>query len=107
MSKENDIRRVIGLSSEVAKGVPRVVLKGAGRAAEDLIWQNQKGRGIPLVDDPELLDRLYRLPTDSPIPPELFELVAAVLVHVMSVDAAARESILPSGQSDTSGGETS
>ena len=82
------------LSATPSGAIPRVVLKGAGRSAEELIWANQKGRGKPLVNDPKLLDRLYRLPVDGPIPFELFELVAAVLVHVLAVDSAARESMV-------------
>lgn len=83
------MRRVVGLRYAAQEGLPRVVLKGVGKTAEDVIWESQRRSGPALVKDPRLLDALYRLPVDSDIPPELFELVAIVLVHVAAVDGKA------------------
>ena len=80
-------RRVLGLAYEPDHGVPQVILKAAGRSAEDVIWRAQRGRGPSIVKDSSLLDSLYRLPIDSDVPAELFELIAILLVHVAAVDA--------------------
>ena len=80
-------RRVLGVAYEPDHGVPQVILKAAGRTAEDVIWRAQRGRGPSIVKDSSLLDSLYRLPIDSDVPAELFELIAILLVHVAAVDA--------------------
>ena len=80
-------RRALGISYEPDHGVPRVILKAAGRSAEDVIWRAQRGRGPSIVKDSSLLDSLYRLPIDSDVPVELFELIAILLVHVAALDA--------------------
>lgn len=81
------MRRIVGLGYEAGHGVPRVLLKAAGRSAEELLWRSQRGGGPPLVKNPALLDSLFRLPVDADIPPDLFELIAIILVHVSAVDA--------------------
>ena len=85
--KDSGQRRVLGIAYEPDHGVPQVILKAAGRSAEDVIWRAQRGRGPSIVKDSELLKNLYRLPIDSDIPAELFELIAILLVHVAGVDA--------------------
>jgi type III secretion system FlhB-like substrate exporter len=90
-SGSETVRRVVGLGYDPEHGVPRVLLKAAGRSAEDIIWRGQRGAGTPLVKDPAALEALFRLPVDADIPPDLFELVAIILVHVSAVDAEVRE----------------
>jgi type III secretion system FlhB-like substrate exporter len=85
--EKSEQRRVLGLAYEPDHGVPQVILKAAGRSAEDVIWRAQRGRGPAIVKDSSLLDSLYRLPIDSDVPAELFELIAILLVHVAAVDA--------------------
>lgn len=79
-------RRVVGLRYDPAEGLPQVVLKSVGKSADEVIWESQRRSGPSLVKDPRLLEALYRLPVESDIPPQLFELVAIVLVHVAAVD---------------------
>jgi type III secretion system FlhB-like substrate exporter len=42
------------------------------------------------VHDGTLAEQLYRLPMEAPIGPELYELVAALLAHVFSLEHAAQ-----------------
>jgi type III secretion system FlhB-like substrate exporter len=80
--------RVIGLQYEGAGSLPTVVLKGAGPLADEMLRQRrQLVDAPPLVHDAALLEALFRLPIDAEIGPELFHAVAAILVHVISVDA--------------------
>lgn len=82
-------RRVVGLRYEGADDLPTVHFKGAGPLADELL--QRRGLGAPpVVHNPVLLDALYRLPVDAAIGPELFQAVAAILVHVLSVDALQR-----------------
>lgn len=87
-------RRVVGLGYEPEHGVPRVMLKAVGSTAEDIIWSSQRGSGPPIVKNPAVLDALYRLPVDADIPPELFEVIAVILVHVSAVDAETKQKAL-------------
>ena len=84
----NKVEKVVGLKYDTGDGLPKVILKGSGDLAEEIVEKGEQIKGKPfIVKDPDLVDQLYQLPVDSDIRPELFELVAAVLVHVYSVEA--------------------
>jgi type III secretion system FlhB-like substrate exporter len=85
--------RVVGLAYDEASGdtLPVVVLKAAGPATEALLAHTLHRDGPRLVRDAALLDQLYRLPVDAAIDPSLFTLVAALLAHVIAVNAQMRE----------------
>ncbi|MBV1787734.1 flagellar protein FhlB [Marinobacterium sp. D7] len=101
--EEKKVKRVVGLECPPGAGVPRVILKGAGITAESVLEAAGKPQsGIKVVKDKELLDRLYRLPIDAPIDPELFELVAVLLVHLYMVDEKMlRDTINGAGKQET------
>ena len=84
--REKNIQRVVGVKYEPGKGLPRVILKGSGEQAREIIDHGQRIQGPPLVEDEKLLEQLYRLPMDAEIGPELYELVAALLVHVYAIE---------------------
>ncbi len=72
-------KKAVALKYEPGKDeAPRVVAKGRGRLAE-LILELAKKHGIPIKEDSELLEQLYRLEVESQVPPELYEAVAVVL----------------------------
>ncbi len=89
---DQEIKRVVGLKYEPQAGVPKVVLKGVGATADQVVEAAEAMTGGPvLVQDEGLLERLYRLPVDAPIDADLFQLVAILLVHVYSVDAEMKD----------------
>ncbi len=79
-------KRVVGLKYEKDEGVPRVILKGSGYQAEEIIAKGKKLAPQKVIHDEQLLTQLYKLPVDAEIGPELFELVAILLVHVYGID---------------------
>lgn len=87
------IKRVIGLKYEEGLGLPKVILKGCGRMADEIINERNKKSRVPIVRDEKLLNDLYRLPVDAEIGSELFELVAVLLVHVYAIDGKSKEII--------------
>lgn len=90
--KKPQTKRIVGLAYSPDKGLPRVVLKGAGRAVDEVIQRRDAMvDGPPVVNDEKLLEQLYRLPVDSEIGPELFQLVAALLVHIYAVEGKLKE----------------
>jgi type III secretion system FlhB-like substrate exporter len=40
---------------------------------------------VPLAQDRQLLEQLYRVPLDKPVGPELFTVMASLLAHVLQV----------------------
>ncbi|MEW8000419.1 MAG: EscU/YscU/HrcU family type III secretion system export apparatus switch protein [Candidatus Thiodiazotropha endolucinida] len=88
---DDGTNKVVGLKYEPDQGLPRVILKGGGKLAEEIIAAGERMDGPPLVKDERLLEALYRLPVDGEIGQELFELVAALLVHVFAIDELAKE----------------
>lgn len=78
--------RVVGLQYSAEIGVPTVTVKGVGPIADELLKSTLKVEGPRLVRDPALLEQLFRLPVDSAIDPEMFQVVATVLTHVFAVN---------------------
>ncbi len=60
---------------------PRVVAKGSGAVAERIL-SIAREHGIPLREDPQLLEVLASLDLHQEIPPELYKAVAEVLIFV-------------------------
>lgn len=81
-----ELKKVVGLKYEPGEGLPQVVVKGSGPAAEEILRRQDAAGGPPIVQDGALAAQLYRLPMDAAIGPELFELVAALLAHVFSLE---------------------
>ena len=77
------------LQYDPLKPAPPVVLaSGKGRVAEEIVRIAQE-RGIPLVEDAALANALSRLELNESIPPELYAVVAEVLVFVYRLDMQA------------------
>ncbi len=64
---------------------PKVAAKGTGLVAEKIIAVARK-QGIPVKDDPDLIEVLSGLDLDREIPPELYVVVAELLAFVYSLN---------------------
>ena len=60
---------------------PKVSAKGAGNIAERILAL-AKEHGIPIKEDPDLVEILAKLEVNQEIPPELYTVVAEVLAFV-------------------------
>ena len=85
-------KRVVEMPEKLKKAValryktdddnaPRVTAKGTGLIAEKIIEMARK-HGIPIKDDPDLIEVLSRLDLNEEIPPELYVVVAELLAFV-------------------------
>lgn len=83
--------KVVGLKYEPGGRVPEVILKGCGPLADEILRQRNWDGGPPVIKNPELLNKLYRLPVDSAIGPELFNVVAIVLTHIFAINGKAKQ----------------
>jgi flagellar biosynthesis protein len=67
-------------------GAPVVLAKGKGTVAEKIIALAAE-HGIPVKEDPVLVKALEQLELGDQIPPELYRVVAEILVFIMQTDA--------------------
>lgn len=64
---------------------PTIVALGKGELAEKIL-EAAKENNIPVYTDPELAQTLNKLNLGDEIPPELYEVVAEILVFVSNLD---------------------
>ena len=64
---------------------PKVVATGKGALAEKIIEEAKQAK-VPVHKDSKLADTLSRLEIGELIPPELYEVVAEILVFVDQMD---------------------
>lgn len=84
MSKRNATRRQLAVAlryNEDKEAAPRVLAKGQGLVAQKIL-DMAKAQGVPVRDDPDLVEALAKLDIGSLIPTELYPAVAEVLAFV-------------------------
>lgn len=64
---------------------PRVVAKGRGYVAEKII-ETAREHGVYLQEDPVLLENLLDIDLGDCIPPQLYAVIAEILVFVWQID---------------------
>ena len=87
MAKEENTKpkQAIALEYDPSDEAPRVIASGKGALAERII-EKAKEADVPIHRDDKLADTLSRLEIGDMIPPELYEVVAEILVFVDSMD---------------------
>ncbi|HXF45768.1 MAG TPA: EscU/YscU/HrcU family type III secretion system export apparatus switch protein [Burkholderiaceae bacterium] len=96
MREANPRRRAAALAYDAedrrARHAPRVVAKGAGLVAEEII-ERARAAGVPIHESRELVNLLAQVDLDRQIPPALYVAVAEVLAWVYRLEgrAAANE----------------
>ncbi|MCX7817069.1 MAG: EscU/YscU/HrcU family type III secretion system export apparatus switch protein [Syntrophales bacterium] len=71
---------------------PRVVAKGRGFVAEKIIALARE-HGIPIKEDPWLVQVLCRLELEEEIPSELYRAIAEILAFVYRLNEKKRENL--------------
>lgn len=74
-------KHAIALSYEAGEKAPKVVASGQGILAEKIISEAEKA-AVPVHKDEKLANTLSKLEIGDMIPPELYEVVAEILVFV-------------------------
>ncbi len=83
--KPKKIKQAIALEYDPSEEAPRVIASGKGALAERIL-QKAKEEKVPIHKDDKLADTLARLEIGEMIPPELYEVVAEILVFVDQMD---------------------
>ena len=78
-------RTAVALSYDTDADAPKVLASGKGYLADKII-EKAKESDIPLYQDEKLVNTLSKLEIGDMIPPELYEVVAEVLVFVDNMD---------------------
>ena len=83
--KKEKKKQAVALSYEVGDEAPRIIAAGKGEVAERII-EKAKESDVPLYKDSKLASTLGRLEIGDTIPPELYEVVAEILIFVDDMD---------------------
>ena len=87
MAKETEkkVKQALALEYDPENEAPTVIASGKGALAERII-EIAKDADVPVHRDDKLADTLSRLDIGEMIPPELYEVVAEILVFVDAMD---------------------
>jgi len=69
------------------ESAPRVTARGAGELANRIL-ELAREHGVPVREDPDLLELLAACEVGTEIPPELYRAVAEVLVLLQGLNAS-------------------
>ena len=83
--KRAALRYAVALKYDPSDTAPRVVAKGAGYI-HDKILKKAEESDVTVISNPELVNELNKLDLGEGIPPELYEVVAQVLIFISELD---------------------
>ena len=89
----NKKRTAVALRYEKGDQAPKIVASGTGAVADRII-EKAKEADVPLYADDKLAQTLSKLEIGEAIPPELYEVVAEVLVFVDQMEKI-RQKVMP------------
>ncbi|MBR1650432.1 MAG: EscU/YscU/HrcU family type III secretion system export apparatus switch protein [Lachnospiraceae bacterium] len=84
-NSKNKVKQAIALEYDPNDAAPKVIATGRGIIAEKII-EKAKEADVPVHRDDKLADTLSRLEIGEMIPPELYEVVAEILLFVDNMD---------------------
>ena len=79
------IKTAVALSYDPDEDAPKVIASGKGALAERII-EKAKEANVAVHKDDKLADTLSKLEIGDMIPPELYEVVAEILIFVDAMD---------------------
>jgi flagellar biosynthesis protein len=79
------MKKAVALRYSPDQSAPVLVAKGKGAIAEQILL-TAKENGVPVQEDPSLVEVLSKLDLEQEIPQELYQLVAEVLSFIYRSD---------------------
>jgi flagellar biosynthesis protein len=84
--KTSPVKKAVALKSRPGEdAAPKVVASGQGFLADKII-EHGEAADVKTHKDPALAEELYKIEIGAHIPPELYEIVAQVLVFINDLD---------------------
>ncbi|MDE7030667.1 MAG: EscU/YscU/HrcU family type III secretion system export apparatus switch protein [Lachnospiraceae bacterium] len=84
-NRKTTVKQAVALEYDPSDNAPRVIAMGRGALADKIIAQ-AKQADVPVHKDDKLANTLSKLQIGDMIPPELYEVVAEILMFVDSMD---------------------
>lgn len=94
MSPRETRQEAVALAYSAAESAPRVVAKGRGLIAEEIIARARE-HDIYVHESPELVALLMQVDLDARIPPQLYIAIAELLVWIHRIDSGGEAAQLP------------
>ena len=86
MKKKSNARSAVALSYDASKDKsPKITAKGRGNVAEKIIAA-ANANGVPIKEDPDLVQVLSQIDLDKEIPSSVYQVVAELLAFVYEVN---------------------
>lgn len=86
-NKPSPKAKAVAISYDKNRAAPRVVAKGSGLLAEQII-EKAREHGVALHESKELVTLLMQVDLDDQIPPALYRTVAELLAWLYRIEAA-------------------
>lgn len=86
----NKIKKAVALSYDTTLTAPKITALGKGEIAEKII-QTARANNVPVFENSTLVETLISLDLGSEIPPELYAVVAEILVFISEIDIKLKE----------------
>ncbi len=85
--KNKKTKKAVALRYDSGRGnAPKITAKGEGHIAEKII-EIAEQHGVPVKDDPDLIEVLSKLDINEEIPPEIYVAVAELLAFIYSMNS--------------------
>jgi flagellar biosynthesis protein len=86
MNEKKKLKKAVALTYRAGEDkAPKVTASGRGKIAERII-ETAREHGIPVKDDPDLVEVLSKLDIQEEIPPNVYVVVAELLAFAYSVN---------------------
>lgn len=90
----DDRREAVALTYAAEDGAPKVVAKGRGLLAEEIL-RRAKEAGVYVHESPEMVALLMQVDLDERIPPTLYVAVAELLAWIYRLEKAGSAGLPP------------
>lgn len=91
MTEENKTKKAVALLYAAERSsAPQVVASGRGQIAERIV-ETAREHGLHIMEDPDLLEILSKVPVGEEIPEELYQAVAEILAFVYRINGKYKE----------------
>ena len=79
------IKKAVALQYTQDQIAPQVIAKGKGVLAENILNKGTEA-DVPIYEDRDLVESLLKMDLGENIPPELYEIIAEILIFVQDLD---------------------
>ena len=85
---QNPTKKAVAISYDREEPAPTIIAQGRGHLAQKII-DTARDSNVELYENAELVEELTKIELGANIPPELYFVVAEILVFVSDLDKAA------------------